>query len=302
MNMTLSELRNKLTVGDVSRNWSQGTNLTLNFPQFVPPQSTFEVPNDPIFYFEIFFDNAVVTFLTEMTCYYGKNEKHDPNFTLDTNEMRYFIAILLHSGYCTVPRWRMWWEIETETCNMFVVNAMHRNRLELIKRYLHCANNDDLPKNDKFGTVRPVIKMLNERFLHFAEYQECLSIESMVPYFGRHGTKQFLKGKPIRYGYKMWSMCEPLGYLMSFEPYQGAVQKQHKAVIGVGGLVVLNLVNKLPPHLPFKIYSDRFFSSLKLLYRLKQNGIGYTGTIKYNRIEKLPISKSKLMEKRPWFL
>jgi hypothetical protein len=27
--------------------------------------------------------------------------------------------------------------------------------------------------------------------------------EVMIPYFGRHGSKQFIYGKPIRYGYKV---------------------------------------------------------------------------------------------------
>lgn len=299
MNIPLFTLRNKLPVGDISRQWQKGIDLKSTFPEFISPDSTFEVEADPVSCFEKFFDEEIILFLTEMTCYYGRNQKHDPNFSMDSDEMRCFIAILLLSGYCTVPRWRMWWEIGTETENTSVVNAMRRNRFESIKRYLHCANNDNLPKDDKFAKVRPLIQMLNKRFLLFAENREQLSIdESMVPYFGHHGAKQFLKGKPIRYGYKMWCMNEPLGYLMTFEPYQGALKKENKAALGVGGSVVLNLVAQLPKNLPFKIYGDRFFSSLKLVHRLRQNGIGYTGTIKYNRIEKCTISDAKSMEKK----
>lgn len=82
---------------------------------------------------------------------YARNQKQDHAFTMKPGEMRCFIAILLLSGYCTVPRWRMWWEIESECCNMTVVNAMCHNRFELIIRYLHCADNNNLPKDDKFG-------------------------------------------------------------------------------------------------------------------------------------------------------
>lgn len=34
----------------------------------------------------------------------------------------------------------------------------------------------------------------------------------MIPYYGRHPTKEFIRGKPIRWGYKAWVPAEPLGY------------------------------------------------------------------------------------------
>ena len=30
----------------------------------------------------------------------------------------------------------------------------------------------------------------------------------MVPYFGRHGAKQYIHGKPIKFGYKLWVMSQ----------------------------------------------------------------------------------------------
>ena len=42
---------------------------------------------------------------------------------------------------------------------------------------------------------------------------DLLSIdESMRPYYGSHSSKMFIKGKPIRFGYKMWCLCESDGY------------------------------------------------------------------------------------------
>lgn len=49
-----------------------------------------------------------------------------------------------------------------------------------------------------------------------------------------------------------------------------------------------------------KLSGDRFFSSLKLVNRLQEQDIGYTGTIKYNRIEKCSaIMSLKAMGKKP---
>lgn len=75
--------------------------------------------------------------------------------------------------------------------------------------------------------------MLNEHFLAYATLSEKFIIdESMVPYFGRHGTKQFVKGKPIRYGCKIWSLCDSLGYLLQFETYQA--KQANRSLIQLG--------------------------------------------------------------------
>ncbi len=44
----------------------------------------------------------------------------------------------------------------------------------------------------------------------------------MIPYYGRHGSKQRIQNKPIRSGYKVWVLAEVLGYVVQFDPYQGA--------------------------------------------------------------------------------
>ena len=63
--------------------------------------------------------------------------------------------------------------------------------------------------------------------------------ESMIPYFGRHGAKQFISGKPIRFGYKMWALTTPSGYLSQIEPYQGARGRQKSHVLAWVGISLL---------------------------------------------------------------
>ena len=96
----------------------------------------------------------------------------------------------------------------------------------------------------------------------------------------------------------MWCLCDRLGYLIECDPYQGACGTYNKE-LGVGASVVLNLVLELSSDVPFKIYGNRFFSSVKLAEILKSKGIGYTGTAKLNRTEKPPLIDSKEMAKRP---
>ncbi|VEN56769.1 unnamed protein product [Callosobruchus maculatus] len=75
---------------------------------------------------------------------------------------------------------------------------------------LHCCDNNNLDPDDRFAKIRPLFEKLNERFMDFAPISQNHSVdEAMVPYYGHHGAKQFIKGKPIRYGYKMWAGTTP---------------------------------------------------------------------------------------------
>ncbi|KAK9700900.1 Transposase IS4 [Popillia japonica] len=56
--------------------------------------------------------------------------------------------------------------------------------------------------------------------------------EAIEPYFGHHHMKQFIKGKPIRYGFKFWCLNSSEGYLLKFCPYCGAGDKNEGKTLG----------------------------------------------------------------------
>ncbi|GBP37588.1 PiggyBac transposable element-derived protein 3 [Eumeta japonica] len=163
--------------------------------------------------------------------------------------------------------------------------------------YFHVADNNSLPPNDKFGKVRPLWNLLNHRWLKYYPGDKNLSIdESMIPYYGKHGAKQHIHGKPIRFGYKNWSICTRLGYLIYGELYQGVGTGNTRPELGVGASVVLDLVEKLPTG-SYSLYMDNFFTSLPLLNELKKLGHEATGTIRANRVENAPLKDTKETKK-----
>ena len=82
---------------------------------------------------------------------------------------------------------------------------------------LHIADNSNLDKEDKFAKVRPLINKLNEQCLANYLPEQSVSIdESMVPYFGRHGCKQYMRNKPVKFGHKFWVAATQLGNPLSF--------------------------------------------------------------------------------------
>ena len=63
--------------------------------------------------------------------------------------------------------------------------------------------------------------------------------------------------------------------------------------------MVVDLVSQLPKDMHYHVYADNFFSSLALVDHLGQSHIGYTGTIRENRMQKCPVITSKELTKKP---
>lgn len=107
-------------------------------------------------------------------------------------------------------------------CLLLISKAMTRNRFRIISKFINITKPSDIISQDKMWKLRPLSDMLGERFLrHFRPEQNLSFDETMIAYFGRHFCKQFIKGKPLRFGYKVWCLNTPRGYLISFEIYHG---------------------------------------------------------------------------------
>ena len=266
-----------------------------------------DLPRSPAETFELFVNEEAVQHLTAQTLSYAA-QCGNHQFSMSCNEMRTFIGILLLSGYCSVSRRRLYWSNEPDTHNILVVNSMRRNRFDEIIKCFHAADNCSLDQEDKFAKIRPFLKIVNKKFLNFGSAfgTENISIdESMVPYYGRHPVKQFIRGKPMRWGYKAWVAATRLGYVFSLDFYQGKYrgekQSEYRSCFGLGGEVVLDLVDVLESEYEdrkFSLYFDNFFTSLKLLNEFQARGHGATGTIRSNRVEKCPISNTKTFSKQ----
>lgn len=251
----------------------------------------------PVGLFQVFFDDDVV----EKMCYFTQiyaQQKGNHHFTVSVQEMRAFLGILLASGYAPLPRRKMYWEQQNDVNNAAISSTMSRNWFEEILQYLHVSDNNLLTPGDKMAKVRPLFTMMNERFLQYNPQLQKLSVdESMIPYYGHHGCKQFIRGKPIRFGYKTWCLNTCTGYLLQCEPYQGAGTTPLDPSLGMGGSVVMNLLSKLPPDVHYTVFFDNLFTSLKLIDRLTQKGTGGTGTVRVNRLESCNLQDPKSMGK-----
>lgn len=261
------------------------------------PSTTLE-KKTPVELFEQYWDDQFWELIKEQSIAYSKLGNPNSTFDVSVHELKLFFAILLVSGYSSLPRRDMYWSLDVDVRNDAIASAMSRNRFRDILRNLHFADNTALPENDKFGKVRPLIIHLNDKFLKYlSEDTTDIDVdESMVPYFSHHSCKQRIQGKPIRYGFKFWSMNSSTGYLISTEPYQGKGTHLSYSELGLGSSVVQTLAHRLKEQYPgkkFSFYVDNFFTGIPLVQEMTKMGYGCTGTLRQNRMENCPLQLFK---------
>lgn len=253
----------------------------------------------PVKVFEQLFDDEVLELITsQSTIYAGQNNRHDSFFTKD--ELRKFLGILILTGYHKLPSERSYWSLDDDLGVPLVSECMSRNRFLEMKRNLHFADNTSaMTSNDKMFKMRPLCEVLQKKFCQFGMLHANLSIdESMVKYFGHHSAKQFIMGKPVRYGYRNWVLTSFDGYCYTFDIYCGKTSEANTDPLG--SRVVKGLLAKAPTKPEeHAVYFDNFFTNYDLLLDLKTLGYRATGTLRENRTKRCPLIPTKDMRKKP---
>ena len=208
------------------------------------------------------------------------------------------IGVILLSGYSRLPSKKMYWQCCPDTFSPLVSDNIRRDVFEAVLYCTHFTNNA-IVDNDRFRKVRPLFDNLNKTAKQFLPITEHRSIdEMMIPYFGHHSDKQFIRGKPIRYGFKVWALCDVKGFSVHLEPYCGKFTDLPDYGMGQGPNVVAGLVEKGEVCGGTKLYFDNLFSSMPLLDWLSSRGIGGTGTMRMNRVAAIPLPEKKEVERQ----
>ncbi len=238
---------------------------------------------------------------SEETMRYAEQMNND-KFVCTPNDIKVFVGILILSGHHCYPRQECYWSTDQNFDCPLVRNAMTKNRYKEIKKCLHFNDNSKIPDKceDKCYKIRPILDICNHNFNMFGYFVNKFSIdEKIVEYFGRHPIKQYIRGKPIRFGLKEWALCGTNGYTFQFSVYQG----KHETTIeekytdwNLGAKVVLSLADKLP--LGGQLFFDNFFTDIQLIDALSQKEICATGTVRFNRLANCPFTPKAQWSKK----
>jgi hypothetical protein len=256
----------------------------------------------PVDSFERIFDEEVQNLIMNETNRYARTKHGDTLFDLKPIQLKKFLGILLFSGYHSLPRQRMYWELGEDIETTIVSSAMPRRDFEKIKRYLHVADNDNLMENTKFGKVMPLYDVANKKFKRFGPFFKALSIdEQMIPYFGRHSAKQTMRQKTVRFGYKNFVLTSSDGYPYHVIPYEGA--KTGSCAMGTSGKdltvrIVFELLLQFPESTEQRVSFDNWYASAGLVSTLGLLGIPCRATCRADRTGDAPFTPVTEMKKR----
>ena len=246
--------------------------------------------------FSLFFSDSMISLLIEQTNLYATKDKNMQTFKTNDTEMRKFLGLLLISGYHDLPSEADYWSTSEDLEAPIFSNIMKRDRFRVIKSCLHIADNDNLAQS-KVAKVLPLLELLRTNCQQFGVFHKNLSIdESMVPYRGLHSAKQYIKGKPVKFGYKLSMLCSSDGYPFNFEIYRG---KDESRTNLLGTRVVEKMLSPVTNPSQHVVFFDNFFTSHTLLTNLAGENVRACGTIKDNRTNHCRLISKKDFKKQP---
>ena len=172
---------------------------------------------------------------------------------------------------------------------------MTRTRFQSILQNLHFWNKDNDNKTDKSYQIRPVIDHLNKVFAESLSNSPFKSVDEHIYKFkGRSSMKQYIKNKPIKWGFKYWyRCCSERGYIYQLELYQGQKEKRE---LNLGLCVVLVLCQVLKDTY-CHVFFDNFFNSLTLIQKFYDHEPYCLGTARSDRNSMPQMKKDKEMKR-----
>ena len=148
MKLLVSKLKWKKGKIDVHRVFD---NLTLTHPSFEKHILLHEI-------FEKFMTTEEIERICLESNKYARY-KSNRSFMMMIIKLKYFIAILVLSGYNQLPRQEMYWKRREDNQDGIVTALMIKNEVEESKHFLYLADNKSLDKTDRFAKLdlfRPV--------------------------------------------------------------------------------------------------------------------------------------------------
>lgn len=280
------------------------TNPPLPEYQHTPPQYV----DTPQYYFNKFFTHQLIKHITYQTNLYATQKDVATTFSTTDDEILTFIAILLYMGVVECPSLDDYWAMKTRVPQ--VADLMSSKRFRLLRRTIHFNDNSLIHGTvDRFYKIRPIFNFLNRAFQCETQTPKQSIDEVMVGYKGKTAgnLRQYIKNKPDKWGFKLFSRASEDGFIHDMVLYQGLTTLQSHGVtltpeqeaLGATSQIVSTLAKTMTCSSPTAIFADNFFTSLEIVrYLQTTHGCRYTGTARENRIGNPPLKPVKDLDKK----
>lgn len=221
--------------------------MHMNVNEFIDYDSTVlhGLPEDaqPIDYFHLFIPESFIEECASQTNLYAqqmqeKNGKVDERWQPCTlSDMKIFLYLNIYFGIKRLPHYAHYFSEYALLKVEAVTSVITKARYEKLSQYFHL--NDNMaghprghPEHDPLFKVRPLLDLVVDRSKSLYLPDRDISFdEATVQYTGRLHFKQYICGKPIPWGVKVWCAADlKTGYLLDFCIYTG------KSKVGPNGL------------------------------------------------------------------
>jgi hypothetical protein len=260
-------------------------------------------------------DSLIQSIVKSTNAYAKRNEVPSKLLDIDEADILRFLAIYYYMGIVKLPYRRDYWKQADDFWPMHQpCLCLARNRFDYIWRYLHMTevegrdvevvdiegDDDDEPvaleqDDDRsalqaddvereadtrwYKKAAPLIDHVNKISRTLCKHPGfALSIDEMMTKFkGRSGQTSRMKNKPIKEGFKFFSLCDSsTGYVWNFIP-DGRLVKWTIADI------VLTLTKSIPrrQELRYVVAMDNYFTYAKILAGMRDLGVGCIGTARF---------------------
>ena len=170
---------------------------------------------------------------------------------------------------------------------------MDRDRYQIILRFWHFTDPEQVQTGDKLYKIRPLLDHLYELFqTTYTPSAEVALDESLLLWKGRLAFRQYIPNKRSRFGIKVFNVCEKTGYVYRFRVYTGTqdpvtdinnILPNDAHHLGTTGKLVVFMMMPLL-HKGYSLFVDNYYTSVELFHYLHGNGTNVCGTVRKNRV------------------
>lgn len=236
--------------------------------------------------------NDILQVIVKNSNKFGETDHPNTFQRITLPEMMSYLAMIIYMGLVETPNITDYWKRSELYAFSFPSSVMSGRRFKAISRAIHLSDpDDDAANNLKRGTagydrlckIKPMYHEVRQVCMALYQPHQCVAIdERMVASKARSGLRQYMKNKPVKWGYKLFVLADSTnGYTWDFFIYEG---KGSQIVKGLSYDSVMRLMNTQLLGTGYKLFVDNFYTSPDLFRDLLAKKIWACGTIRGQRI------------------
>ncbi|XP_064079451.1 piggyBac transposable element-derived protein 4-like [Macrobrachium nipponense] len=255
---------------------------------------------NPLEYFEKFFDDEIIDYLVEETNRFAKqfldeNVEHLPPhsrvhgwFDTYASEMKVFIGLIILQGIDSKCDNSMYFSTRESVSSPFFRKVMNGRRFDLLHKFLHLVDNSTITDGPgrKLAKIKPFADLILKKFMNNYIPSRNVSVdESLLGWKGNLPWVQYIPAKHKRFGIKFYELCESsTGYKWNFFIYAGKdTQYMEKYMnLPVSNRIVSSLIDPLL-NKGYCLYTEDFYTSPTLADALADEKTDIVGTVRVTR-------------------